>query len=101
MFKKWYVIDTQAGKTYRHLGRNRSPCITNSRGASFGLFLNRLKRHMCIVEMARLQALTRKMARELLDATGGDSNIVGQGLGDAVSLSVIMRVLPRALNQRG
>ena len=56
---------------------------------------------MCIVEMARLQALTRKMARELLDATGGDSNIVGQGLGDAVSLSVIMRVLPRALNQRG
>ena len=25
MFKKWYVIDIHAGKTYRHMARNRSP----------------------------------------------------------------------------
>jgi len=34
MFKKWYVIDIHAGKNYRHMARNCSPCITKSRRAT-------------------------------------------------------------------
>ena len=41
------------------------------------------------------------MAREFLDAVGGDEKIVGQGVGDAMSLNVLMRVLPRALYSAG
>jgi DNA (cytosine-5)-methyltransferase 1 len=96
IFKHWYVIDIQAGKQYRHMARNRSPCITKSRGSSCGFFVSRLKRRMQVVEMARLQGLTSTMAREFLDAVGGDEKIVGQGAGDSMSLNVLMRVLPRA-----
>ena len=67
---------SHAGKTHRHMGRNRSPCITKSRGASCGSFVNGIKRRMCIVEMIRLHGLTSQMAREFLDATGGDKKIV-------------------------
>lgn len=101
IFKKWYVIDIQAGKTYRHMARDRSPCITKSRGASCGFFVSRLKRRLQVVEMARLQGLTSTMAREFLDAVGGDEKLVGQGVGDAMSLNVLMRVLPRALYAAG
>ena len=52
---------------------------------------------MQVVEMARLQGLPSSLAREFLDAVGGDEKIVGQGVGDAMSLNVLMRVLPRAL----
>jgi len=51
IFKKWFVIDIQAGKRFRHMARNRSPCITKSRGASSGFFVGRLKRWLCIVEI--------------------------------------------------
>jgi len=101
MFKKWYVIDIHAGKTYRHMARNRSPCITKSRGVTSGFFITRLKRRMHVIEMARLQGLPSTVARELLDAIGGDDKIVGQGVGDAMSLNVLMRVLPRALYAAG
>jgi hypothetical protein len=101
MFKKWYVIDIHAGKNYRHMARNRSPCITKSRGATSGFFITRLKRRMQVIEMARLQGLPSTVAREFLDAVGGDEKIVGQGVGDAMSLNVLMRVLPRALYSAG
>jgi site-specific DNA-cytosine methylase len=86
MFKKWYVIDIHAGKTYRHMARNRSPCITKSRGVTSVFFITRLKRRMHVIEMARLQGLPSTVAWELLDTIGGD----------AMSLNVLMRVLPRA-----
>lgn len=101
IFKKWYVIDIHAGKNYRHMAHNRSPCITKSRGATRGFFITRLKRRMQVVEMARLQGLPSSLAREFLDAVGGDEKIVGQGVGDAMSLNVLMRVLPRALYAAG
>ena len=63
--------------------------------------VSRLKRRLHVVEMARLQGLTSHMAREFLDAAGGDEKIVGQGVGDAMSLNVLMRVLPRALDAAG
>ena len=101
IFKQWYVIDIHAGKNYRHMARNRSPCITKSRGATCGYFITRLKRRMQVVEMARLQGLPSSLAREFLDAVGGDEKLVGQGVGDAMSLNVLMRVLPRALYAAG
>ena len=83
------------------MARNRSPCMSKSRGASCGFFVSRLKRRLQVVEMARLQGLTSTMAREFLDAVGGEERIVGQGVGDAMSLNVLMRVLPRALYAAG
>ena len=101
IFKKWYVIDIYAGKNYRHMARNRSPCITKSRGATCGFFITRLKRRMQIMEMARLQGLPSTVAREFLDAAGGDEKLLGKGVGDAMSLNVLMRVLPRSLYAAG
>ena len=56
---------------------------------------------MHVIEMARLHDLPSTVPRELLDAIGSDDKIVGQGVGDAMSLNVLMRVLPRALYAAG
>ena len=56
---------------------------------------------MQIMEMARLQGLPSTVAREFLDAADGDEKILGQGVGDVMSLNVLMRVLPRALYAAG
>ena len=97
----WYVVDTHAGKQYRSMAHNRCPCITKARGASRGFFVTRLKRHLTVIELARLQGVPTDVAHELLDAANGDHKILGQGVGDAMSLNVLMRLLPRALRAAG
>ena len=51
--------------------------------------------------MATLQGLPRAILNKLIQAAGGNGRTVGQALGDAMSIYVLMRLLPRALYSTG
>jgi hypothetical protein len=94
----WFLIDAQASPMFRHCMRGVAPCITRARGGSGGHYVSKLHRYLHVQEIAGLQGVPSKLVAAMMDATRGErGHPVGQALGDAMSLNVLMRILPRAL----
>ena len=76
------------------------PCITKSRGGSNGFYVISLSRFMTIYEIGAFQGIPSWVIDRLL-RRGITKVHLGRALGDAMSLNVLMRVLPRALRAGG
>ena len=70
-------------------------------GCSGGYFIAKLHRYLMLEEMATLQGLPHAVLAAMLAAAGGNRRLVGQAIGDAMSVNVLMRLLPRALHSAG
>ncbi len=51
--------------------------------------------------MARLQGIPSSVLETMLVAAAGNKSVVGKAIGDAMSINVLMRLLPRALYSAG
>jgi hypothetical protein len=49
---------------------------------------------MTIADIGRLQGATTIMVQALVEAAVGDTSKVGRALGDALSINVLMRLVP-------
>jgi len=93
-------VDAQAGAGFRSAKDMEVPCITKSRGGSNGFYVISLSRFMTIYEIGAFQGIPSWVIDRLL-RRGITKVHLGRALGDAMSLNVLMRVLPRALRAGG
>ena len=93
-------VDAQAGAGFRSAKDMEVPCITKSRGGSNGFYVISLSRFMTIYEIGAFQGVPSWVIDRLL-RRGITKVHLGRALGDAMSLNVLMRVIPRALRAGG
>ena len=89
-----YILDCDAGTNNVTCTRGYSPCITRSRNR--GHWLLHRNRRMNISEMLRLQGINP--AKFKVDVS---ECILGQQIGNAMSVNVIERILNRSLQAAG
>ena len=99
--KKWCVIDAHAGKKFRNMMEGVVPCITRTRGGTGGHYVTKLDRFLTVYEMGALQGLPTDAVAKMLEASGNDHAGLGRALGDAMSINVLMRILPKVLFTSG
>ncbi len=92
-----YILDIGASSKFRCMMLDCSPCLTKSRAGSGGHYIACLRRTMTIADIGRLLGATTVMVQALVEAAAGDTSKVGRALGDAMSINVLMRLVPRAL----
>ena len=90
------VVDAAAGKSFFSYMENRSPCVTKARGGQRGFYFLKAGRYMNLYEIAGLQGWRKSWVTHLLETYDSKTRL-GQALGDAMSLNVLQRLLPRAL----
>ena len=93
-------VDAQAGRTFASSQHRTCPCITKARGGSRGFYVISVRRWMTIHEIAGFQGMPSWVTDRFLQKGIAETNL-GRALGDAMSLNVLMRVLPRALFMSG
>ena len=96
----YFIIDANAGKSFTHMMHQCSPCITRSRGANGGHYVTKLRRFMTIWEIGQLQGFPTRVTAALRSRAPSDT-VLGGAYGDAMSVNVLMRILPRALFAAG
>jgi DNA-cytosine methyltransferase len=96
----WAVVDTCAGPTFAHVMFGCCPCLTKARGGQDGHYVIPLRRKLNIHEIGALQGIPKAWVDAMLEAVP-DKPTVGRAIGDAMSLNVIMRLLPRVLVAAG
>lgn len=103
LLKHWYVVDLGASKTFRHLPPRRiCPCLTRTRcGSAKSYYIPKLQRFLTVPEMGTLQGLPKQVTSAIVQAAGGRADVAGRAIGDAMSVNVLMRLLPRALHSAG
>ena len=89
------VCDAQAGKGFLSVMLNLSPCLTKARGGSHGHYIMPLKRWMNVWEIASVQGWPKPLIDDLLQ--NFSKSTIGAALGDGFSVSLVMRIFPRAL----
>ena len=92
----WGVVDASAGKGFASAMLGCSPCITKTRGGTGGHYLAKLGRFMNVYEIGGLQGIPKSWVDDMLEACPEES-VVGKAFGDAMSMNVLMRIMPRAL----
>ena len=93
------MVDHHSSATWANHKVNASLCLTKSRGRSGGFWLAKQKRHMTIIEMMKLQGI-RPPTVEGWSAFLSDS-AMGAALGNAMSVNVLERLVPKALKAAG
>ncbi len=92
-----YILDIGASSKFRCMMLDCSPCLSKSRAGNGGHFIACLRRTMSIADIGRLQGAPTILVQALVEAAAGDTSNVGRALGDAMSINVLMRLVPRAL----
>ena len=90
------VVDLQASGKFANSMVDKSPCLTRARAGSGGFFLANYGRMMTLQEIGALQGWPSDWILKMLDAHNAPVAL-GHALGDGMSLSVLQRILPRAL----
>lgn len=106
---KTTLVDVFASSRFTNWKCNGCPCIAASRGKSGGFYITTLKRMTSYEELGRLQGFPTDIVRSLLDlakvsAPGRQRltpNLVGHAIGNAISVNMLMRLLPRILVAAG
>ena len=94
------IVDAAAGKGYFNMMVGVCPCITKARGGERGFYLLSQSRYLNVFEQGRLQGWHPKWIKMLLGACDSKSQL-GKALGDAMSLNILQRLLPRMLYSVG
>ena len=94
------LVDLHAAKRFANATVDKMPCLTASRGEHGGYYLTNQDRMTSVEELARLQGWTTDDAKRL-KSSGQSANKLGKALGNAMSVNVLYRVLPRALYAAG
>ena len=97
--KQEVILDVEAGEQYRNCMRNVCPCITRSRGNSGGYYIMSLGRRTSVTEMGRLQGFSDDTLAVLSKKLGRSA--LGAALGNAMSMNVLDRLLPRVCFSAG
>ena len=87
------VVDIMAGDGWEQLVVGRTPCLTKSRAAYGGFYLWSRKRLFSLVELGRMQGTELRR----LDCSMFTPRSLGAALGNAMTRSVLDRVIPRLL----
>ncbi len=99
--KTWYVVDVHSSDDDQSCQLGVSPCITRARGGAGGHYVPRLGRCFTLKEIGLLQGLPRKIVANMVSQGGVSKRQVGLAIGDAMSVNVLMRLMPRALYSAG
>lgn len=91
------IVDAAAGKNFFSYMIGNCPCITKARGGANGFYLIGKKRYLSLEEVGALQGWTPKHIEVMLENGKDSRSRLGQAFGDAMSINVLARVLPRAL----
>ena len=93
------IVDVSAGRKFRHLTIDHSPCITRARAMTQGFVVHKryVRRRLTMVELAKLQGarLQRYNVNGILQ-----SKMLSL-IGNAMSRNCIDRVVPRLLQSAG
>ena len=95
------LVDVFAAKNFENLGVGVSPCITASRAKAGGFLINNQHRMTTTYELGRLQGFTTAMVDKMVAASGVDSADVRTAIGNAMSVNVLVRLLPRVAYAAG
>ena len=102
MLDHMFVIDAQASAKFRHIMKDCSLCVTRARGGQHGHYISKLRRFMTLEEIGALQGIPSVLVDVMAKALGqSHSAALGRAFGDAMSINVLMRILPRALRSAG
>ena len=95
-----YIMDLAAGESFGQMRKNACPCITKSRGACGGYFIDDQKRYTSLEEIGRLQGFTTKDVATLEQTMVGNFAI-GGAFGNSMHKTVLERLIPRVLFAAG
>ena len=90
-----YVVDCDASKQKSHYMKNVSPCLTRSRNKGHWWLIHKSRR-TSIREMMRLQGIDPDKFKQVVP-----DSVMGQQLGNAMSVNVVERILASALTAAG
>ena len=94
MAKATVLVDLSASSKFSSFRVGGSPCLTASRGKVGGYYITNRRRMTTIQEMGRLQGFPTKMTDTLLQR-GAKPSALGHAYGNAMSVNVLMRLIPR------
>ncbi|MFM6334018.1 MAG: DNA cytosine methyltransferase [Dolichospermum sp.] len=94
-------VDVLASSTFANCKAGVCPCITASRSKVGGFYVTTLKRMTYYQELGGLQGFPMKKLRKLLTCHHVKQNTTGHAIGNAISVNVLMRLLPRILVAAG
>ena len=94
-------IDVFASKKFASLNLKHCPCITASRSKAGGFYISHLNRMTYYLELGRLQGFPTDKLRTMLSSNGVKHSVVGHAIGNAISVNILMRILPRLLVAAG
>lgn len=92
--KATVLVDLSASSKFSSFRVGGSPCLTASRGKVGGYYITNRRRMTTIQEMGRLQGFPTKMTDTLLQR-GAKPSALGHAFGNAMSVNVLMRLIPR------
>ncbi len=115
LWEKGLIADVGASARFAHIMRGKCPCLTRMRGSTrpIPFYLPKLKRHLKVIEAGLLQGWPQVVLRCLLQEIAVNSQVpsppsrnqvkrvLGGALGDAISVNILQRLLPRALHSAG
>ncbi|MFM7981718.1 MAG: hypothetical protein ACKPKO_20610, partial [Candidatus Fonsibacter sp.] len=90
-------VDVFASSKFANCKAGVCPCITASRPKAGGFYVKTLKRMAYYQELGRLQGFPMKKLHKLLTCHRVKQNTIGHASGNAISVNVLMRLLPRLL----
>ena len=96
--RKILVVDHLASTKFSGYKVEASPTLTSSRAKCGGFYLTRLERTMRLSEMAHLQVCPARLWGWWLFMSKG---AMGHAIGNAMSVNVLQRTIPRALMAAG
>jgi hypothetical protein len=94
-------VDVFASSTFANCKARVCPCITASRSKAGGFYVTTLKRMTYYRELGGLQGFPMKTLHKLLTCHRVKKNTIGHAIGNAISVNVLMRLLPRLLVAAG
>ncbi len=93
------LVDIHASKRYVTVRQDVCPCITATRGRQGGFYIMSQKRMTTLEELGRLQGFPTAAVSSMKAAA--DKGVVGHALGNAMSVNILLRILPRVLHAAG
>ena len=88
------LVDLSASQKFASFRVGACPCLTASRGKVGGYYISNQRRMTSIQEMGRLQGFPTKLTDTLLQR-GAKPALLGHAYGNAMSVNVLMRIIPR------
>ena len=94
------LVDLAASARFENQGVDIAPCITATRAKTGGFFIMNQKRMTTTDELGRLQGFPTWAVDKML-STSANAGDIRFAIGNAMSVNVLVRLLPRVLHSAG